>query len=77
MVLLGEGRLRIAPGLALGGVLGEEIEAFKIEKVRQDDALVEWRTRPQEDLVIATLMACWVHTERELGTVGYAPGLWI
>jgi hypothetical protein len=52
-------RLKIAKGMELSGVLVEEYMTFKPARDPKDD-LEGWRLGRNDDLVLATSLACWI-----------------
>jgi hypothetical protein len=69
-VLLQSRRLRIAQGLAEGPTLVGELASFQVREVAAADntAVGPWRQGPQDDLVLAVAVACWLgeHALRQL-----------
>ena len=64
--LLQTGRLKFAEGLALSGVLAEELQKFraKINVGTGHTSFEHWRERDHDDVVLALALACW-HGEEE------------
>jgi hypothetical protein len=60
-VLLQNGRLKIAKGLALTPTLKKELLNFrvKIDPKTAHDSYEAWREGDHDDLVLATALACW------------------
>ena len=60
-VLLQEGRMRMAEGLAGLDLLKAELQAFKaqINLKTGHDTYEAWRERDHDDLVLALALACW------------------
>jgi hypothetical protein len=56
-VLLQGKRLKVAPGLEMAVALAEELQQFRLKTVPLTDAVVEWRERPHDDLVLAVAVA--------------------
>ncbi len=61
-VLLQSRRLRIAQGLEQGPTLVRELANFQVREVAAADntAVGLWRQGPQDDLVLAVAVACWL-----------------
>ena len=59
-VLLGTGRLEVAPGLRQAPVLVQELKSFSY-KIRESGhtSLESWRERDHDDLVLALALAAW------------------
>ena len=60
-VLLGTGRLEVAPGLRYAGVLIQELKSFsyKINPQTAHVSLESWRERDHDDIVLALALAAW------------------
>jgi hypothetical protein len=54
-------RFSIAPSLQLAGVLGKELQAFRVKvNVQTGTEIFEaWREREHDDLVLSVALACW------------------
>jgi hypothetical protein len=67
-ILLEERRLRYAPTMEHALTLQTELQQFQAKQVTGDNPMTDWRTRPHDDLVIATAMACWAlqHTNPKI-----------
>lgn len=57
--LLEQNRFRYATGIEHASTLMAELQHFQVKQVSPDNALLDWRNRPHDDLVIATALACW------------------
>jgi hypothetical protein len=57
-LLLQDRRLAIAAGIANADMLVREFSAFRA-KVAATSDLLDWRDRPEDDLVLAIALACW------------------
>ncbi len=57
-LVLQEGRLRVARGLALADELTRELRSYRVKLTAATDA-VAWRTGPGDDLVLAVSLALW------------------
>lgn len=58
--LLEQNRFRYATGIEHASTLQTELQHFQVKQVSPDNALMDWRNRPHDDLVIATALACWL-----------------
>jgi hypothetical protein len=60
-VLLGTGRLKIAPALPLAKVLGRELQTFKVKVnvATGSESFEAWREKDKDDLVLATALPLW------------------
>lgn len=60
-VLLGTGRIEVAPGLRQAPVLVQELKSFsyKINAATAHVSLEAWRERDHDDLVLALALAAW------------------
>ena len=59
-IMLQKRRLKIAPSLELAQTLASELQQFQIRHVSiSPDALLEWRERAHDDLVLAVAIAVW------------------
>ena len=59
-VLLEQGRLRIADGLAEGALLLEELRQMRVKMTPSGHERFEaWRGSSHDDLVLAVALACW------------------
>lgn len=69
-VLLQTGRLKIADGLPLAGVLVREMQAFKVKVnvATGHDSYEAWREGDHDDVVLAVAMALWL---AEHGSAGF------
>lgn len=59
-LLLQEKKLKVAKDLEHARTLLDELQHFKIKTAPlKDDAAIEWRERPHDDLVLAVAIAVW------------------
>jgi hypothetical protein len=58
-VLLEERQFTYATQLEHAATLQAELQHFKMENTSGNDNEIDWRTRPHDDLVIATALVCW------------------
>lgn len=59
-VLLQGKRIKVAETLEYARTLVEELQQFQLKTVRlTQDATIEWRERPHDDLVLAVAIAAW------------------
>lgn len=63
-VALQSGKLKVAASLPEAGALTAELERFRVKVNLNEDAVTEWRERPQDDLVLALCVALWVAENR-------------
>lgn len=67
-VLLQGRRLKVAPTLELAPTLVTELQQFQLKAVPiSADALIEWRERPHDDLVLAVAVAAWLAERPSVG----------
>lgn len=67
-VLLQGRRLKVAPALDQAQTLVTELQQFQLKSVPMTaDALVEWRERPHDDLVLAVAIAAWLAERPNVG----------
>jgi hypothetical protein len=68
MQILSQGqRLLIAPTLEHAATLATELQHFQLKSIAgTQQAVIEWRERSHDDLVLATAVAVW-HAERPTG----------
>jgi hypothetical protein len=60
-ILLQDRRLQVAPTLPEADTLARELSTFQIKvSLAADDALLDWRQRPHDDLVLAVAVAAWL-----------------
>jgi len=58
-ILLQNRRLRVARELFEATALAEELQNYRLKVPANKDPLEDWRSGPQDDLVFATVLACW------------------
>lgn len=72
-VLMQTGRLKVAAGLPLAGVLQSELGTFRVAiSAKGHDSYAAWRERDHDDLVLALALACWCG-EHGSGEVSLVP----